>query len=293
MGQLTKLSVGNMQRIYEFNNYGLPVSRKITRADNSVVFNHTYLFNVSNNNLEKHTDKVHNLAEVFTYDALNRLSTYGNALVVYDNNGNILSKSDVGTLAYTNPNRPYSVTGLNPVNVRQDLGGLNITYTAAERPSAITKGTVHAMLSYNANHERVKMQISDGDNVTLTRYYLNGNYELDVDGTEITERLYLGGGYYDAPAVLVKHNGQSSVYYIHRDYLGSVLQIVDTQGKVVEENSFDAWGCRRDPVTQVVYTAGTAPELMLGRGFTGHGCLRMFGLTNMNARLYDPCMAVF
>ena len=293
MGQLTKLSVGNMQRIYEFNNYGLPVSRKITRADNSVVFNHTYLFNVSNNNLEKHTDKVHNLAEVFTYDALNRLSTYGNALVVYDNNGNILSKSDVGTLAYTNPNRPYSVTGLNPVNVRQDLGGLNITYTAAERPSAITKGTVHAMLSYNANHERVKMQISDGDNVTLTRYYLNGNYELDVDGTEITERLYLGGGYYDAPAVLVKHNGQSSVYYIHRDYLGSVLQIVDTQGKVVEENSFDAWGCRRDPVTQVVYTAGTAPELMLGRGFTGHEHLAMFGLINMNARLYDPVLGRF
>ena len=282
-----------MQRIYEFNNYGLPVSRKITRADNSVVFNHTYLFNVSNNNLEKHTDKVHNLAEVFTYDALNRLSTYGNALVVYDNNGNILSKSDVGTLAYTNPNRPYSVTGLNPVNVRQDLGGLNITYTAAERPSAITKGTVHAMLSYNANHERVKMQISDGDNVTLTRYYLNGNYELDVDGTEITERLYLGGGYYDAPAVLVKHNGQSSVYYIHRDYLGSVLQIVDTQGKVVEENSFDAWGCRRDPVTQVVYTAGTAPELMLGRGFTGHEHLAMFGLINMNARLYDPVLGRF
>ena len=127
----------------------------------------------------------------------------------------------------------------------------------------------------------------------MTRYYLNGNYELDVDGTEITERLYLGGGYYDAPAVLVKHNGQSSVYYIHRDYLGSVLQIVDTQGKVVEENSFDAWGCRRDPVTQVVYTAGTAPELMLGRGFTGHEHLAMFGLINMNARLYDPVLGRF
>ena len=121
MGQLTRLSVGNMQRNYEFNNYGLPVSRKITRADNSEVFNHSYLFNVSNNNLEKHTDKVHNLTEVFTYDALNRLSTFGNASATYDNNGNILSKSDAGTLAYTNPNRPYSVTGLNPVIVRQDL----------------------------------------------------------------------------------------------------------------------------------------------------------------------------
>lgn len=294
MGQLTRLSVGNMQRNYEFNNYGLPVSRKITRADNSEVFNHSYLFNVSNNNLEKHTDKVHNLTEVFTYDALNRLSTYGNASATYDNNGNIFSKSDAGTLAYTNPNRPYSVTGLNPVIVRQDLEGLNITYTAAERPSVITKGTIHAMLSYNANHDRVRMQVSDGANVTLTRYYLNGNYELDVvDSTEPTERLYLGGNYYDAPAVLVKQNGQSSVYYIHRDYLGSVLQIVDTKGKIVEENSFDAWGCRRNPVTQVVYATDTAPKLMLGRGFTGHEHLAMFGLINMNARLYDPVLGRF
>ena len=294
MGQLTRLSVGNMQRNYEFNNYGLPVSRKITRADNSEVFNHSYLFNVSNNNLEKHTDKVHNLTEVFTYDALNRLYIYGNASATYDNNGNILSKSDAGTLAYTNPNRPYSVTGLNPVIVRQDLEGLNITYTAAERPSVITKGTIHAMLSYNANHDRVRMQVSDGANVTLTRYYLNGNYELDVvDSTEPTERLYLGGNYYDAPAVLVKQNGQSSVYYIHRDYLGSVLQIVDTKGKIVEENSFDAWGCRRNPVTQVVYATDTAPKLMLGRGFTGHEHLAMFGLINMNARLYDPVLGRF
>lgn len=293
MGQLTKLSVGNMQRFYEFNNYGLPISRKITRADNTEVFNHSYLFNVSNNNLEKHTDKVRNLTEVFTYDALNRLSTYGNALVTYDNNGNILSKSDAGALAYTNPNRPYSVTGLNPTTMQQNLPELNITYNAAERPSVITKGTVHAILSYNAKHDRVKMQVSDNDKVTLTRYYLNGNYELDVDGTGVIERLYLGGSYYDAPAVLVKQNGQSRIYYIHRDYLGSVLQIVDSQGKVVEENSFDAWGCRRDPVTQVVYTTDTAPKLMIGRGFTGHEHLAMFGLINMNARLYDPVLGRF
>ena len=38
---------------------------------------------------------------------------------------------------------------------------------------------------------------SDNSRNLLTRYYLGGNYELDVDSTGMHERLYLGGGYYD------------------------------------------------------------------------------------------------
>ena len=35
------------------------------------------------------------------------------------------------------------------------------------------------------------------------------------------------------------------------------------------------------------------PELLLGRGYTGHEHLTMFGLVNMNARLYDPAVGRF
>lgn len=293
LGQLTKLSTGEMQRDYEFNEWGLPARRTITRADKGVVFDHSYTFNVENNNLISRTDETRGLTETFGYDFLNRLSTYGSQQVTYDNSGNILSKDDAGELAYTHPNRPYAVTGFDPAAGKQAITGLNITYTAGQRPSVLTQGTKRVALTYNANHDRIRMQVSDDNTEALTRYYLGRNYEQDIDSAGIQERLYLGGSYYDAPGVLVKQNGQSQVYYIHRDYLGSILQIVDIHGNVVEENSFDAWGCRRNPATQTVYANGTAPKLMLGRGYTGHEHLAFFGLINMNARLYDPILGRF
>ena len=52
--------------------------------------------------------------------------------------------------------------------------------------------------------------------------------------------------------------------------------------------SYDAWGRLRDPDTHEVYAFGDEPSLRLGRGYCGHEYLPMFGLVNMNARLYDP-----
>ena len=41
------------------------------------------------------------------------------------------------------------------------------------------------------------------------------------------------------------------------------------------------------------YGPDEQPELMLGRGYTGHEHLPWFGLINMNARLYDPAVHRF
>ena len=60
-----------------------------------------------------------------------------------------------------------------------------------------------------------------------------------------------------------------------------------------QELSYDAWGRWRNPVTQVAYTPGSEPELLIGRGYTGHEHLPWFGLVNMNARLYDPLLGRF
>jgi len=84
-----------------------------------------------------------------------------------------------------------------------------------------------------------------------------------------------------------------NIYYICRDYPGSITHITNSSGSVVQELSYDAWGQLRNPANQTVYAPDAAPELFLGRGYTGHEHLAMFGLVNMNARLYDPALGRF
>lgn len=138
------------------------------------------------------------------------------------------------------------------------------------------------------------MQVTQGGSSVLTRHYLGGQYELDetVGGTK--EKLYLSGDAYSAPAVYVRSDGGAwQVYYIYRDYQGSITHITNSSGTLVQELSYDAWGRLRNPDTQVAYAPGAEPALFLGRGYTGHEHLQQFGLINMNARLYDPALGRF
>ncbi|MDO5666065.1 MAG: hypothetical protein Q4G63_12540 [Bacteroidia bacterium] len=64
----------------------------------------------------------------------------------------------------------------------------------------------------------------------LTRYYIGKQYELDAQTN--TERLYLGGDAYSAPAVYVKEAGNWKIYYLCRDYLGSITHIANSDGSL-------------------------------------------------------------
>ena len=125
-------------------------------------------------------------------------------------------------------------------------------------------------------------------------HYIGDRYELDIaDGTTV-ERLYLDGDSYSAPMVMVREDGSSwELLNIGRDHLGSITHLATYDGILVEEYSYDAWGRLRDPETHEAYALGEEPELLLGRGFTGHEHLPWFGLVNMNARLYDPALGCF
>lgn len=136
------------------------------------------------------------------------------------------------------------------------------------------------------------MNLSQNGNNILTRYYLGNCYELDQTSTS-KEKLYLFSDFYGAGAVYIKDGSSKGIYYILRDYLGSITHIVDANGALVQELSYDAWGRLRNPVTQEVYTHEQQPTLFLGRGYTGHEHLTQFGLVNMNARLYDPILGRF
>ena len=211
----------------------------------------------------------------------------------YTPDGNIIRKGDAGDMVYTNPNRPYAATGNTPEKEACIHSGLQVGYTAADRPAWIEEGNRKAEFTYNAQFDRVRMRMAEEGKTVYTRYYLGGNYEAHCDSSGTEERLYVGGDCYEAPALLVRKEGKTEIRFLHRDYLGSILQVADNKGNIIEENSFDAWGSRRDPDTQEIYTGTEAPSLMTGRGFTGHEHLDGFGLIHMNARLYDPILGRF
>ena len=55
---------------------------------------------------------------------------------------------------------------------------------------------------------------------------------------------YIGGDAYTAPIAHIKKSGNATdeFFYLHRDYLGSILAITDSSGTVQEERQFGAWG---------------------------------------------------
>ena len=287
LGQPTKATTGTMARTYGYTAFGMPTGRTA-----GSIQNFTYNFDVQKGNLLSRKDNKRGKTETFGYDNLNRLSSIGTQQIGYAANGNITQMPGVGTLAYGNTDKPYQVTMLTPTGTAVPVREQSVTYTSFQRPNTLTENGITASFAYNAGGDRVKMHVAQGATALLTRYYIGKQYELDAQTN--TERLYLGGDAYSAPAVFVKENGSSwKIYYICRDYLGSITHIANSDGSLKQELSYDAWGRLRNPTTQVAYTPGTEPGLFLGRGYTGHEHLPWFGLINMNARLYDPLLGRF
>jgi RHS repeat-associated protein len=310
-GQPTSVTTGNFTREYTYNAYGIPTGRKAGSFQNF-----TCTFAPATGNLTSRKDNVRSKTETFTYDNLNRL-TSGVAYTA-DGTGNIASKSNVGNNFLYN-SRPYALTGLTLTNSSvMPSAKQSVSYTSFDRPDVISEegNDPSASFTYNGRGERIVMKTVMTSSIQprpvvyeernmdyLRRIYFLDCYEFDTKtrgsgklsillGNK--EKLYLGGDFYSAPAVYVKENsGNWNIYYICRDYLGSITHITDSSGSVVQELSYDAWGRLRNPDTQAVYAPGDEPELFLGRGYTGHEHLTQFGLINMNARLYDPIVSRF
>lgn len=178
---------------------------------------------------------------------------------VYDELGNVIESSDpVSSVKYT---------------LRPDGKPLEV----------VAHGSVSTKYEYD-NFDRL---------VKYTDPSLGGCYEYDATGSSYKEKLYLGGGYYDSPLVYVKTPGKGEHYHIVRDYHGSITEIINSTGSIVERLRYNAWGQRIDFSTSQPYEYGKEPELFLGRGYTGHEHIPQFGLINMNARLYDPVLGRF
>lgn len=252
-----------------------------------------YTYSGSNGNLRWKGESEYDTGDDFDYDNLNRLTGSPFNRVRYDVKGNIVHMSEFGDFTYETPGKPYAVSGASLLDLWGMPARQQISYTSQSRPSTITSGDNKALLTYNGANDRVRMELYAGGQNTLTRYYFGGCYELDETPDGSTEKLYLTGDYYSADIVIVQKNGKRSPYGIVRDELGSITHVTGGAKSIQQNVRYDAWGSLRDPESQHIYTSEEAPELFLGRGFTGHEHLPQFGLINMNARLYDPILGRF
>lgn len=286
LGQPTKAVTGVLARTYSYDAFGQPTGRT---AGN--IQNFSYQFNANIGSPSSRKDNRRNLEETFVYDNLNRLQVMTGKGIDFDEKGNLTVMPNAGTLGYGNSSRPYQVTAFTPSSPTVTPREQHLHYNSFQRPDSIVENGITATLVYNTDGNRVKMKVVQGNQELLTRYYIDDEYELD--GPKGVERLYLYGDAYDAPAVYIKEGGAWKLYYICRDYQGSITHIANADGTLKQELSYDAWGRLRNPQSQTIYEQGKEPELFLGRGYTGHEHLRWFGLINMNARLYDPMLGRF
>ncbi|MCK9207461.1 MAG: FG-GAP-like repeat-containing protein, partial [Salinivirgaceae bacterium] len=271
---------------------GLP-DQFYTSRSSVKIQGYDYTFNSATGNLTSRADMrtgYTNLTESFTYDNLDRLTgaTFGPLTQNYsfEATGNITSKYDMGDYYY-NSSKPHQVTEIAyaPIGlVKQD-----INYTTFNKVSSITQGTTtNYSISYGSNEQRKKMVLTATGGTTTTYYF--GRNEVEIKGTLTRQLSYISAGNGLAAIHVKRSDGTDTLYYVHKDHLGSIMALTNDKNTTVAMQNFDAWGRYRNPNT---WAYSTQRITVINRGYTGHEHLTACNLINMNGRVYDPLLGMF
>jgi len=312
-GQVTKVTMGNnLQKNYTYNSLGFITditSEKNTNTNPVEMMKLTFDFNTQRGLLNRRTNSLFTWTENFTYDNMDRLVSFndnsGNKNHSYDNKGRIATNNNIGTYNYSGNSYKLASIALNglgntfytPTNTQ-----LDISYNAFKKPVDIYKVNKDKIsFQYNAFMNRSNMFYGGIQTDKLLRpmrkhYSADGSMEITYEKNtgKTTLITYIGGNAYTAPAIWRSEQGTTNsagYYYLHRDYLGSILMISDSNGIIKEKRHFDAWG------NIVKLQDGNGNNLssfkIIDRGYTGHEHLLDVGLVHMNGRLYDPLLHRF
>jgi len=214
-------------------------------------------------------------------------------LVNYALNGNISLTAQLGAYYYTCP-QPNAVCGIGNTNNVVSTNKQDIDYTAFNKVNYIKEkfisGTNYEKelyFTYGADNQRVKTEYKNNQIIEKTKYFA-GNYELETTDQGTRELHYIAGPT-GLAAIFVKDNSNPNgqLYYTHTDHLGSITEITDNTGTLLQRMAYNAWGVRELLVNNI---SATYPSFMFDRGYTGHEHLDAFSLINMNGRLYDPLL---
>ena len=240
--------------IYTYDNVG----SRLSMTALSGVYNYAY------NNIYELTGVTGAQTRNYSYDAVgNRVTADGTSYV----KNNLNQYSQVGATAFI-----YDAKG----NLAND-GPNGYTYDEENRLIAVTRGTTSANYTYDAFNRRVSKTVNgvakyfvyDGDDIIA---------EYNAAGTLLAE--YVHGDGVDEVLTMAR-NG--ATYYYHHDGLGSVSEITDAAGNVVENYTYDVYG--QPSVTQS----------LIGNPyrFTGREYDEESGIYHYRARAYSPTIGRF
>jgi RHS repeat-associated protein len=258
-------------------------------------------------NLENRKDLNQSLTENFQYDSLHRLKEVrrNSALTLsmtYDDIGNIVTKSDVGSYTY-HPTRKHAVTSAGGNAYAYDANGnmtsrsgATVTWTTYNYPQTINQaGGNFSTFHYGPDRSRYR-QVSQNGTLAEDRIYIGGVFEKLTVGSKTEFRHYIkANGKIVAIKLLSTVSTDNETFYLHDDHLGSTDVITRQSGAVYQRLSYDAWGNRRGSAW--TGTPSTADKNAINAsthiGFTGQEQLDNLNLVHLNGRVYDPVLARF
>ncbi|KAF0203985.1 MAG: RHS repeat-associated core domain-containing [Bacteroidetes bacterium] len=270
-----------------------------------------YQYSPVTGNMISRADLITSNKESFTYDSklhsrLESCSINGSLFsgVLYYDNGNIRQKSDVSTRSdsyiYNHPlGKLHAVTEIDMPTSDYASSAYDqqlVFDDFSNKVSSITKPysnntTLRLSFTYGPDNQLKHTSLKMSNSGPIEERFYAGDYELlenvNINYGTSYNYLYAPTGLF---AVVVQEGSDEQIYYLQTDHIGSITGITDNTGLLVQKLSYDPWGRRRNPANWKDYTVAQA---LFSRGFTGHEHLDLFGLINMNARLYDPFLGRF
>ena len=242
--------------------YGYDLVSRLTTATNSAQTNENYSYDSVGNRTASH------LSASYNYQPVNKLTSTATASYSYDNNGNLVHKTDalgVWDFYYDEENRLTQVTL---------PGGATVNY------------------KYDALGRRIQRTSSTGAN---ERYIYDGaDVLLDLNADWSVAATYLNGPGIDNH--LRQTSATTGVSYFLTDHLGSTAGLTDGSGNVVEQLSYDSFGNsagsartrygytgrERDPDTSLVHYRTRFYDPQPGK-FIGEDSIGLWGGVNLFA----------
>jgi len=233
----------------------------------------------------------------YTYDTADRLTLVQEdnqtiMTMTYAQNGNILSKTGMGSYTYGSSSRPHAVTEVDNTDGSITLQVQDVGFNDWNRMSSVWATDENNFYSYSVDYGPDLRRVSSEMHRTYQKLYEKfywDDYEEKVEGSDTLRYYYLNGanGLEALHIVKTSPNAQpvSQTTKVVTDHLGSITALID-ESDYAYIARYDAWG-NRENVMPFWF------DLTFDRGYTGHEHLEMLGLINMNGRMYDPLLGRF